>query len=365
MTTKIPFNVLKPEYERHRAEYIAAATRVLDSGWYVLGTEVEAFEREFARMAGASFCVGLNSGLDALSLALRAIGISSGDEVIVQANTYIATVLAITGNSAKPILVEPDEFYGLDPKRLKAAISSRTKAILPVHLYGCPCEMGEIAEIAAERGVPIVEDCAQSHGAAYSGKMCGTFGKIGCYSFFPTKNLGAFGDAGAIVTDDAELAKRVKMLRNYGSERKYYNEMQGVNSRLDEMQAALLRVKLSHIDEALAEREKIVKFYLSNIKNDRVKLPQARPNCRHVYHLFVVETDHGEAFRKHLEERGIGTQIHYPIPPHLSKAYSEIGYKRGDFPITERMAQRMTSLPLFLGISEEQMRRVVDAVNEW
>ena len=244
---KIDLSVLNIQYKLHQQEYEAAALRVLCSGWYVLGPEVEAFENEFAAYVGCKYCVGVNSGLDALTLSINALGIGAGDEVLVPANTYIATVLAITKNGAKPVFVEPDVYYGIDADRIEAAITKKTKAIMPIHLYGQACDMDKIMNIADKYNLRVVEDCAQSHGAKYKGTMTGAFGNAGCFSFYPTKNLGAFGDAGAVVTDDEGLYKKLKMLRNYGSEKKYHNQIEGVNSRLDEMQAALLRVNLSHI----------------------------------------------------------------------------------------------------------------------
>lgn len=359
----IPFNKLAPLYERHRAEYDEAALRVLASGWYILGQEVEVFEQAFASFVGASYCVGVNSGLDALILALRALGIGPGDEVIVQANTYIATVLAISENGAEPVFVEPDMFHGIDPARIEEAITDRTKAIMPVHLYGQPCDMEALAAISEKRQIPLVEDCAQSHGASFQRRTTGSFGALGCFSFFPTKNLGAFGDAGAIVTDDRALAEKLRMLRNYGSRKKYYNEVCGVNSRLDELQAALLQVRLSHLEEILQERATIAEYYLNHITNDAIILPKTRSDVRHVWHLFVVETEWRDALQRHLEKKGIQTQIHYPLPPHLSQAYAHLGLREGSYPFTERLAQRVLSLPLYNGMTEEEMAQVCEAVN--
>ncbi len=365
MDNKIPFNTLKPGFKKYRDEYIQAATRVLDSGWYVLGKEVEAFESEFAKWLGLNHCVGLNSGLDALILALKAMGIGQGDEVIVPANTYIATVLGITQNGATPVFVEPDIYHNIDPDKIESAITKNTRAILVVHLYGQPCRMDEIMEIANKHGIPVVEDCAQSHGATLNGKMTGTFGKISCFSFFPTKNLGAFGDAGAIATNDYKLADKVRMYRNYGSKEKYYNEVQGVNSRLDEIQAALLRIKLSHLEEITIERNNIAQKYLNGINNPIIQLPKILTNARHVWHLFVVQTKERNKLQKYLADNGIGTQIHYPVPPHLSEAYKYLGYKNNSFPITEEKAQTSLSLPLYAGMKDNGIKYVVDALNSW
>ena len=350
---QIPFNTLKPGYAKYRDEYLEAATRVLDSGWYTLGHELEAFEREFAEWLGMKHCVGLNSGLDALILAVRALGIKAGDEVIVPANTYIASVLDITENGATPVFVEPDQYYNIDPDKIEQAITPRTKAILVVHLYGQACRMDKIMEIAQRHNLPVIEDCAQSHGAAFKGQKTGTFGTISCFSFFPTKNMGAFGDAGAIATNDKEIAQKIRALRNYGSEKKYYNKYQGVNSRMDEIQAALLRVKLRHIDEITAERRAIAEAYLSRIKNPDIILPQIAEGASHVWHLFVVRIEKRDELQKYLADNGIGTQIHYPVPPHLAEAYKWLGYKAGDFPITEGLAGTILSLPLYNGLDSK------------
>ena len=350
MSCNIPFCSLKAGYEKYREEYIAAATRVLDSGWYILGRELEAFESEFSSWLGIKYCVGLNSGLDALVLAFRALGIGKGDAVIVPANTYIASVLGITENGATPIFVEPDEYYNIDPDKIEEAITPQTKAILVVHLYGQPAQMDKITKIANQHNLTIVEDCAQSHGATFDGKQTGPFGTISCFSFFPTKNLGAFGDAGAIVTDNKELADKIRILRNYGSEKKYYNIVEGVNSRMDEIQAALLRVKLTHMEELTEERRCIAKTYLDNIRNPDIILPKIHPKAEHVWHQFVIRTEHRDELSRYLSENGIGTQIHYPIPPHLSDAYKHLGYNMGSFSITENYAETILSLPMFNGM---------------
>lgn len=365
MKTEIPFNTLKPGYQKYREEYIAAATRVLDSGWYVLGNELKMFEQEFAEWLGCKFCVGLNSGLDSLVLAFRALEIGAGDEVIVPANTFIASVLGVTENNATPVFVEPNEYHNIDPDKIEAAITSKTKAILVVHLYGQPCSMNKIMNIADKYGIPVVEDCAQSHGATYHGQKTGTFGKIACFSFFPTKNLGAFGDAGAITTDDEEIAGKIRMYRNYGSEKKYYNKVQGINSRLDEIQAALLRVKLKHLDTLLIEREQLAKYYLNSINNPVIKLPLIISETRPVWHLFVVETENREAFKQYLGRNGVDTQIHYPIPPHMSEAYFELGYTKGAFPLCEKLANKIISLPLYNGLSPNMMIMIVNLINDY
>ncbi len=362
---KIDLAILNRQFELYQAEYEQAALRALRSGWYVLGREVEAFEDEFADYIGARFCVGVNSGLDALTLSLRALKIGAGDEVIVPANTYIATVLAITANGATPVFVEPDEFYNLDASKLATALTNRTRAIMVVHLYGQAADMENIARFARENNLRLVEDCAQSHGARFNGKMTGTFGDAGCFSFYPTKNLGAFGDSGAIVTDDAELAETLRKLRNYGSKVKYHNELEGVNSRLDEMQAALLRVKLSHLDVLNDERKRIADRFFAAIKNPALSLPQIRTGAEHVFHQFVIRTAKRDDFKTYLERNGIKTVIHYPIPPHLSECYWRLGFKRGDFPLTERYADEVLSLPMFNGMTDAEIDFVTGVCNEY
>lgn len=362
---QIPFNTLKPGYAKYRDEYLEAAMRVLDSGWYTLGRELEAFESEFVEWLGMKHCVGLNSGLDALILAVRALGIKAGDEVIVPANTYIASVLGITENGATPVFVEPDQYYNIDPDKIEQAITPRTKAILVVHLYGQACRMDKIMEIAQRHNLPVIEDCAQSHGATFNGQKIGTFGTISCFSFFPTKNMGAFGDAGAIATNDEEIAQKIRALRNYGSEKKYYNKYQGVNSRMDEIQAALLRVKLRHIDEITAERRAIAEAYLAGIKNPNIILPQIAEGASHVWHLFVVRTDKRDDLQKYLADNGIGTQIHYPVPPHLAEAYKGLGHAKSSFPITEHYADSILSLPLYNGMANDEWAFVLNTINHW
>lgn len=362
---KINFNQLDRGYLKYKSEYDQAAIKTLESGWYVLGRNVERFEREFADFIGSKYCAGLNSGLDALILAFRALNIGARDEVIVPANTYIASVLGITENGATPIFVEPDEYYNLDANRIEEKITDRTKAILVVHLYGQASNMGKIRDIADKYNLYLIEDCAQSHGAKFNGKTTGTWGDIGCFSFYPTKNLGAFGDSGAIVTNNQEICEKMKMLRNYGSKVKYHNEILGVNSRLDEIQAALLSVKLSHYNELRRERELIANRYLKDIKNENIILPQVRENCEHVWHLFVVRVENRKKFQEYLMKNEIGTQIHYPIPPHLSEAYKYLGYKEEDLPTTEEYANTVVSLPLYEGMTEEEINYVIETINEY
>lgn len=362
---KIDLAILGRQYELHAAAYEEAALRGLRSGWYIMGPELVAFEEEFAAYTGAKYVVGLNSGLDALTLSVAALGIGAGDEVVVPANTYIATVLAVTANRATPVFVEPDEYYNLDTSKLEAAITERTRAIIPVHLYGQAVDMPSVMAVAKAHHLAVIEDCAQSHGVHFGKTMTGRFGDVGCFSFYPTKNLGAFGDAGAIVTDDAALAEKIRMLRNYGSKEKYHNEICGVNSRLDEIQAALLRVKLGHLPELIEERKKIAAHYMAEIRNPHIVLPETRNGAGHVYHQFVVRTAARDHFKNYLAENGIETVIHYPIPPHLAECYVNLGYGRGSFPVAERYADEVLSLPMFNGMRADEIAYVIDTVNSY
>lgn len=358
-------NRLDRGFYQYQREFEEKAIEVLRSGYYILGREVKSFEEEFAQYLGAKYCVGLASGLDALWIAFRILGIGAGDEVIVQGNTYIASVMGITINGATPVFAEPDEYYHIDPAKIEEKITSRTRAILVVHLYGQASDMGKIMEIARKYDLRVVEDCAQSHGACYDGKMTGTFGDIGCFSFYPSKNLGAFGDGGAIVTDDEEIAQKVRIFRNYGSEKRYYNKVVGANSRLDEMQAGLLRVRLSHLQELEEEKRRICSRYLKEIRNEHILLPKLRENATHIWHQFVIRTSKREELIQYLDAKGIGTIIHYPIPPHLAEAYQYLGIKRGTLPITELYADEVLSLPLYNGMTDEEQGYVIEKINEW
>ena len=360
---KVKCNVLDRQFFQYQQEYEEAALRVLRSGWDVLGNEVKQFEEEFAAFTGRKYCVGLNSGLDALIMSVRALGISQGDEVIVQANTYIATVLGITENGAIPVFVEPDECYNIDADKIEVAITDKTKAIMVVHLYGQASNMGKIMGISKKYNLPVIEDCAQSHGACFDGKMTGSFGISGCFSFYPTKNLGAFGDAGAIVTDDKDFADKVRMMRNYGSRIKYYNEIEGLNSRLDEMQAALLRVKLQHIKELNQERVVLAERYTKGITNEYIVKPEIRNGANSIFHQYVIRCKDRSNLQKYLEEQGIQTQIHYPVPPHLAECYERLGHKRGDYPITEQYANEVLSLPIYTGMTWEEQDYVIEKLN--
>lgn len=360
---KIMPNRMDRGFYRYQEEFEAKALEVLRSGWYVLGKEVKSFEEEFAAYTGAKYCVGLASGLDALWLAFRVLGIGLGDEVIVQGNTYIASVMGITINGATPVFVEPDDYYEIDPAKIEEKITNRTKAVLVVHLYGQATNMEPIVKLCRRRGLYLVEDCAQSHGACFQGKMTGTFGDIGCFSFYPSKNLGAFGDGGAIVTDDERIAADMRVLRNYGSEKRYYNKVVGTNSRLDEIQAGLLRVRLSHMDELTKEKQEIAKRYLAEIHNEKIRLPETIDGASHVYHQFVIRCRERDALIEYLNGLEIGTIIHYPIPPHLAEAYAYLGFKEGAFPITERLAKEVLSIPMYNGMTKEEQSYVIDALN--
>ncbi len=362
---KIMPNRLDRGFYQYQDEFEKKALEVLRSGWYVLGNEVKSFEEEFARFTRAEHCVGLASGLDALWIAFRVLGIGAGDEVIVQGNTYIASVMGITINGASPVFVEPDEYYNIDASKIEERITEKTKAILVVHLYGQASNMAPIVELAKKYNLRLIEDCAQSHGAAFDGQMTGTFGDIGCFSFYPSKNLGAFGDGGAIVTNDAGLAEDVRVFRNYGSEKRYYNKIVGANSRLDELQAGLLRVRLSHLDELREEKSRICQRYQEELRNEKIIFPAIREKADHIWHQYVIRTERRQELIAYLEQRGVGTIIHYPIPPHLSEAYAYLGLKQGSLPITERYAQTVLSIPLYNGMTEEEQAYVIDAINKF
>lgn len=362
---KIMPNRLDKGFEKYQKEFEQKAIEVLRSGWYILGNEVQEFEKEFASYIGADYCVGLASGLDALWLSFKILGIGKGDEVLVQGNTYIASVMGITINGATPVFVEPDEYYNIDVSQLEEKITEHTKAILVVHLYGQASKMDEVIRVAKKYNLKIVEDCAQSHGASFNGKVTGTFGDIGCFSFYPSKNLGGFGDGGAVVVKEKEFAKKFRMYRNYGSEKRYYNKVIGANSRLDEIQAGLLRVKLSHMDEINEERKQICERYLAELKNPVIQLPKIQDKTTHVWHQFVIRTKNRKQLIKYLNDNEIGTIIHYPIPPHLSEAYQYLEIKEGTLKVTEQYAKEVLSLPLYNGMTKEEQNYVIDKVNEF
>lgn len=363
---EIPFLDLRAAYLELKAEIDAAVLRSLESGWYIGGAEVEAFEAEYANYCGAQFCIGVGNGLDALHLSLKALGVDPGDEVIVPSNTYIATWLAVTYSGAKPVPVEPDErTYNLNPALIEAAITPRTKVIIPVHLYGQPADLDPILEIARRHGLRVLEDAAQAHGARYKGKRIGAHGDAVAWSFYPGKNLGAMGDAGAVTTNDPELAERVSMLRNYGSKVKYVNELAGYNSRLDPIQAAVLRVKLAYLDEWNERRRLVAGLYLKQLANTGLTLPYVPEWGEPVWHLFVLRSSGRDQLQKHLEYQGIGTLIHYPIPPHRQQAYAEMGLQEGCLPISEAIHREVLSLPIGPHLSMTQAGRVVEAVQSF
>ncbi|MDD3335184.1 MAG: DegT/DnrJ/EryC1/StrS family aminotransferase [Eubacteriales bacterium] len=360
---KIIPNNLKRMYDLYATEYEAKALEVLRSGWYVLGKEVSAFETEFAAKMGAKHCVGLANGLDALWMSVLLLGIGTGDEVIVCSNAYIACVMGITKSGATPVFVEPDAYDNIDADKLEAAITDQTKAIMPVHLYGMSCDMEKIMTVAKKHNLMVIEDCAQAHGTHFQGKALGTFGNVGCFSFYPTKGLGAFGDGGCILTDDEELADRFRTYRNYGSDVRYHFKVVGTNSRLDELQAGLLRVKLTHLDEMNAERREIAKRYENGIQNPLITLPRIRPESDSTWHQYVIHCALRDELAQFLLSFEIGTVIHYPIPPHLSEAYQSLGYHPGDFPIAERYANEVLSLPMYNGMTLEEQSFVIEKLN--
>jgi dTDP-4-amino-4,6-dideoxygalactose transaminase len=363
---RVPFLELKPGYEELRGEFDAAYHRVMDSGWYLLGKELEQFETEFAAYCQADFCVGLGNGLEALHLILRAYDIGVGDEVIVPSNTFIATWLAVSYAGATPVPVEPDlETFNIAPERIEAAITSKTKAVMPVHLYGQPADMDPIMSIARKHGLKVIEDNAQAQGARYKGRRTGSLGDAAATSFYPGKNLGAFGDAGALTTNDAELADRVRTLRNYGSKKKYHNDCQGYNSRMDELQAAFLRVKVKKLDEWNSRRRAVAARYLNQLGGVLgLKLPCVPEWAESVWHLFAVRHLRRDELQDSLAKVGIGTLIHYPIPPHLSGAYANAGWKTGDFPIAEEIAKTELSLPIGPHLEPKKQEIAIQAVRQ-
>lgn len=360
---KIMPNRLDRGFYQYQDEFEKKALEVLRSGRYVLGKEVSSFEEEFANFIGEEYAVGLASGLDALWLAFRVLGIGKGDEVIVQGNTYIASVMGITINGATPVFVEPDEYFGIDVKRIEEKITEHTKAILVVHLYGIASQMDKITELCKKYNLKLVEDCAQSHGATWKGKTTGTFGDVGCFSFYPSKNLGAFGDGGAVTVHTKELADAFKMYRNYGSEKRYYNKVVGANSRLDEIQAGLLRVRLKHMKEITDERKKIAERYNKEINNSAVVLPKVPEGSTSIWHQYVIRCEERDRLMNYLNEKGIGTIIHYPIPPHLSEAYRYLGKREGDLPVTEHYANTVLSLPMYNGMTDEEQNYIIGSIN--
>ena len=363
---KILQNDLKRQHDLYGEEYNQKALEVLNFGWYILGNEVRGFEKEFAEYIGSEHCTGVASGLDALQIAFRVIGISQGDEVIVCSNAYIACVMGITMNGGTPVFVEPDEYDNLDADSIEEKITKRTKAILAVHLYGQSCDMDKIMALARKYDLKVIEDCAQAHGTTWKGRKAGSIGDIGCWSFYPTKNLGGFGDGGALTTDNEEYDSFFRIVRNYGSQKLHYeNVIVGMNSRLDELQAGLLRVKLSHLDELNAERIRIAKKYDEEINNPLIRPLKTRPGSNSVYHQYVIHCDKRDALQEHLKAYDIGTIIHYPIPVHLQKAYEYLGFHKGDLPIAERYADEVLSLPMYNGMSADEQAYVIEKLNSF
>jgi dTDP-4-amino-4,6-dideoxygalactose transaminase len=359
----IPYNDLKAQYRSIKNEIDTAVLRVLDSTQYILGEEVAAFEREFAGYCRASQAIGVNSGTSALHLALLAAGVGPGDEVITVPFTFVATVSAICYTGATPVLVdiEPDYFM-MDPSKIEAAITRKTKAIMPVHLYGQPADMDPIMDIARRRSLTVIEDAAQAHGSDYHGRRCGSIAEIAGFSFYPGKNLGAYGEGGAITTTRADVAATCRTLRDWGRGQRYEHRVKAFNYRMDGIQGAILRVKLRHLEAWTERRRQVAEWYAAALDPDTVRLPQARPGCRHVYHVYAVRTDDREKLREALDNQGIQTGVHYPIPVHLQPAHADLGYHAGDFPVAEQVAREVLSLPIFPEMTREQVQTVAEAV---
>lgn len=363
---KVPFVSFLPMERELNEELREAFNRVYERSWYIEGIEDENFEKIFAKYCNIKYCVGTGNGLDALMLSLKALRVGRGDEVIVPSNTFIATALAVTYVEATPVFVEPDiRTFNIDPEKIEAAITERTKAIIPVHLYGQPCDMDSIMKIAQKYNLYVIEDCAQAHGATYKEKKIGTFGNVAGFSFYPGKNLGALGDAGAIVTNNKEIASKIRALGNYGSDYKYHHIYQGNNSRLDEIQAAFLSVKLPYLDKMNTERRRIADKYMAGIKNPEIILPYVPEYVNPVWHIFGIRCKKRDALEKFLNEAGIGTNKHYPIPIHLQECYKNLGLKKGDFPIAEEISNTELSLPIYYGMTEKEIQYVINILNKF
>lgn len=363
---KIPFVSFLPMERELNDELRSAFSRVFEKSWYIDGKEDKAFEKAFAEYCGTNYCVGCGNGLDALMLSLRTLKVGNGDEVIVPSNTYIATALAVTYVGATPVFVEPDiRTFNIDPAKIEEKITEKTRAIMPVHLYGQPCDMDMIMEIAKKYHLYVIEDCAQAHGATYKGRKIGTFGDAAGFSFYPGKNLGALGDAGATVTNNKEIAEKLRALGNYGSDYKYHHIYQGVNSRLDEMQAAFLAAKLPHLDKMNENRRYIAKRYLEGIENPEIILPYVMPETEPVWHIFGIRCSRRDELALYLEKKGIATNKHYPIPMHLQECYKDLNIPKGALPIAEEISATQLSLPLYYGMTEEEIQYVIDGINEF
>ena len=362
---KIPFVSFLPMEVELNDEIRKAFDRVFTSSWYIEGKEDEAFEKAFAEYCGVAHCIGCGNGLDALMLALKALGVGAGAEVIVPSNTYIATALAVTYVGATPVFVEPDiNTFLIDPSKIEEKITDKTQAIIPVHLYGQACDMDAIMAIAEKHGLFVVEDCAQAHGATYKGRKVGSFGDAACFSFYPGKNLGALGDAGAVVTNSKENADMIRALGNYGSDYKYHHIYKGNNSRLDELQAAFLSAKLPELDRMNEERRRIAGLYSQGIQNPKVITPVVKDECVPVWHIYAIRCGQRDQLEKHLNEKGIGTNKHYPIPMHLQECYKDLNIQKGALPVAEEISATELSLPLYYGMTDEQVQFVIDAINE-
>lgn len=363
---QVPFVDLQIQYRSLRDEVLAAVDHVFSRSAFILGDDVTQFENEFAAFCGAREAIGVATGCDALLWALKACGVGPGDEVITAANSYIATALAITASGARPVLVDClADSYEIDPAATRAAISDRTKAILPVHLYGQAADMDPLMALASERGLLVIEDAAQAHGATYKGRPCGTLGRAGCFSFYPGKNLGAYGDGGAVTTDDPLVAQQVRMLRNYGQSKKYYHDVAGWNSRLDTVQAAILRIKLRHLVEWNEARRRHAAAYGERLAGLPLDLPREMDGNRHIYHLYVIQVDDRERFMAYMSRHGVSCGIHYPVPIHLQAAYRDLGYRTGSMPVTERIAPRLVSLPMFPEMTAEQVEFTCDCIRAY
>jgi len=363
---KIPFVSFLPMEKELNEELRGAFERVFNNSWYIEGVEDEKFENAFAEYCGTKYCVGVGNGLDALMLSLKALGVGEGDEVIVPSNTYIATALAVTYVGAMPVFVEPDiRTFNINQGLIETAITEKTKAIMPVHLYGQACDMDPIIRIAKEYNLCVVEDCAQAHGATYKGQKVGTFGDAAGFSFYPGKNLGALGDAGAVVTNNKILADKIRALGNYGSDYKYHHIYKGNNSRLDELQAAFLAVKLSHLERMNVERRRIARMYTEGIKNEMVVLPYVPEDVLPVWHIYGIRCKERDALEKYLSEKGIGTNKHYPIPMHLQECYKDLNIPEGSLPIAEEISTTELSIPMYYGMTDEEVQYVIDVINEF
>ena len=362
----VPFVTFKPLEKELDKELRSAFERVYNRSWYIEGAEDEEFEKAFAKYCDSKYCIGVGNGLDSLFLSLKALGVKEGDEVIVPSNTYIATALAVTYVGATPIFVEPDIYtFNIDPLKIEDALTNKTKAIMPVHLYGQPCNMDPIMDIAKKYNLYVVEDCAQAHGAKYKGRVIGSFGDVAGFSFYPGKNLGALGDAGATVTNNKELAQKIRALGNYGSDYKYHHVYQGNNSRLDELQAAFLSVKLIYLNKVNDARRQIAQKYIEGIKNPEIILPFVPDYAEPVWHIFGIRCRKRMELEKYLNNAGIGTNKHYPIPMHLHECYKNLGWKKGDYPIAEEISNTELSIPMYYGMTDEEIQYVVDTVNDF